>query len=251
MATGSKKPQALPAVPPPASIPWPPVEPPAARVRFPDPDGLGDEWVVGVTRSLGPGLVLQAYREGIFPWPTGRSPLIPWASPEPRCVFPLEKAGRWPRSVQRDLKRAAGWQLTFDQAYSEVMRACADRPREGTWITPELYATYCELHRLGWGHSIEVWRPLPEGGRELIGGLYGLAVGALFAGESMFHREDGASKVAFARMAEHLRARGFALFDVQASSEHLATLGCVEIPRAAYLKVMRQAVEVPVRFEAR
>lgn len=246
--TGVKS-KELPTLPPPASLPWPPIEPPPAGARFPDPRQLGDEWVVGVTKSLSPGMVLQAYREGIFPWPTSRSALIPWASPEPRTGFPLQNAGAWPRSVKRDLKRAeAAWQVTFDQAYSEVMRACADRPGEGTWITPVLYRTYCELHALGWGHSVEVWRPEPGGGRTLIGGLYGLAVGALFAGESMFHRETGASKVAFARMAEHLKARGFRLFDVQAHSEHLASLGCVDVPRAQYLEAMKRAIAEPIRF---
>ena len=246
--TGARS-KELPPLPPPASLPWPPIEPPPASARFPDPRDLGDEWVVGVTKALSPGLVLQAYREGIFPWPTSRSALIPWASPEPRTNFPLERAGQWPRSVKRDLKRAETvWQVTFDQAYSEVMRACADRHGEGTWITPALYRTYCELHALGWGHSIEVWRPEPGGGRTLIGGLYGLAVGALFAGESMFHRETGASKVAFARLAEHLKARGFRLFDVQAHSEHLASLGCVNIPRADYLAAMKRAIGEPVRF---
>jgi leucyl/phenylalanyl-tRNA--protein transferase len=239
----------LPPRPPPAAIPWPPLEPEPALARFPDPESLGDEWVVGVTRTLSPGLVLQAYREGIFPWPTSRSSLIPWASPEPRTGFPLDRAGQWPRTVRRDLKRAAAeWQVTFDQAYSEVMRGCAERPGEGTWITPDLYQTYLALHELGWGHSIEVWRPRAGGGRELIGGLYGLAVGALFAGESMFHRETGASKVAFARLAEHLVARGYQLFDVQAHSEHLASLGCVDVPRAQYLAAMREAIKVPVRF---
>ena len=246
--TGVKS-KELPTLPPPASLPWPPIEPPPAGARFPDPRQLGDEWVVGVTKSLSPGMVLQAYREGIFPWPTSRSALFPWASPEPRTGFPLQNAGAWPRSVKRDLKRAeAAWQVTFDQAYSEVMRACADRPGEGTWITPVLYRTYCELHALGWGHSIEVWKPQPGGGRALIGGLYGLAVGALFAGESMFHRETGASKVAFARIAEHLQARGFRLFDVQAHSEHLASLGCVDVPRAQYLEAMKRAIAEPIRF---
>jgi leucyl/phenylalanyl-tRNA--protein transferase len=245
----------LPDIPAPEVIPWPPLAPPKSpvQIRFPDPRGLGEEWVVGVTRAMSPQLVLEAYRRGIFPWPTSRSALIPWASPEPRTNFPLaslrDGSFSWPRTVRRDLKRArAEWQVTFDQGYSAVMRACAERPGEGTWITPELYRTYCALHALGWGHSVEVWRPLAGGGRELIGGLYGLAVGGLFAGESMFHRETGASKVAFASMAEHLVARGFALFDVQAHSEHLASLGCVDLARADYLEALAKVVDKPVRF---
>ncbi len=229
-------------------IPWPPVEPPASQVVFPDPSQLGDEWVVGVTRTLTPGMVLQAYRMGIFPWPT-RPGIIPWASPEPRMNFPLEQAGRWPRTVRRDLKAAqTRWLITFDEAFADVMRACAKRPGEGTWIIDDLFAVYLQLHEMGWGHSIEVWEQPEAGARRLIGGLYGLAVGGLFAGESMFHRETGASKVAFARMAEHLRARGFTLFDVQAHSDHLESLGCVEVPRALYLERLRAALEVNPRF---
>ena len=253
--TTLRKKGSLPELPAPAAIPWPPVPPPKspAPVRFPDPRGLGEEWVVGVTHAMSPHLVLEAYRKSIFPWPTSRSALIPWASPEPRTNFPLAKlrdgSFSWPRSVRRDLKRAkAGWQVTFDQGYSAVMRACAERPGEGTWITLELYRTYCALHALGWGHSVEVWQPLDGGGRELIGGLYGLAVGGLFAGESMFHRETGASKVAFASMAEHLVARGFTLFDVQAHSEHLGSLGCVDLPRADYLEALAKVVDAQVRF---
>lgn len=228
-------------------LPWPPLEPPETRARFPDPGELGEEWVLGVTRTLSPGLVLQAYRAGIFPWPT-QPGVIPWCSPEPRCIFPLEREVAWPRSLRRDQKaaREAGWEITFDEAYGEVMRACAVRP-EGTWITPDVFNAYLELHRRGFGHSVEVWRPAP-GGRALIGGLYGLAVGGLFAGESMFHRARGASKVAFAAMAERLRAGGFRLFDVQAHSDHLASLGCVVIPRREYLARLREAVALQVRF---
>ena len=210
--TGVKS-KELPTLPPPASLPWPPIEPPPAGARFPDPRQLGDEWVVGVTKSLSPGMVLQAYREGIFPWPTSRSALIPWASPEPRTGFPLQNAGAWPRSVKRDLKRAeAAWQVTFDQAYSEVMRACADRPGEGTWITPVLYRTYCELHALGWGHSVEVWRPEPGGGRTLIGGLYGrtswrrLTVELLFVPEKL--RGQGMGTKLLAQAEEEAKKRG-------------------------------------------
>ena len=231
------------------SLPWPPIEPPRARVNFPDPARLGDEWVVGVTRSLTPGMVLQAYRAGIFPWPS-KPGVIPWASPEPRTLFPLEKAACWPRTVRRDLKRAeTEWLVTFDTAYPQVMQGCAQRPGEGTWITDDLFATYVQLHELGWGHSVEVWGPpRARGARPLIGGLYGLAVGALFAGESMFHRETGASKVAFAKMAEHLRARGFQIFDVQAHSDHLESLGCEEIAREEFLARLRAALKIPIRF---
>jgi leucyl/phenylalanyl-tRNA--protein transferase len=238
----------LPEIPPPERLPWPPLDPGPSSIDFPDPVACPGE-VIGTTRLLDAAMVLGAYRRGIFPWPNSRGALIPWASPDPRMTFPLKTKGRWPRTVRRDLARTGSeWSITFDTAFSAVMRACAHRPGEGTWITPALYETYCALHALGWGHSIEVWRPARDGGRALVGGLYGLAVGGLFAGESMFHAETGASKVAFARMADHLRARGFVLFDVQVYSEHLASLGCVEIPRAEYLRRLREAVEVEVRF---
>ena len=220
--------------------PWPPIEPRAARVDLPDPlDAEGE--VVAVSRTLSPGLVLQAYRKGIFPWPV-RDQLVPWVSPDPRCHFPLEKAGAWPRSVRRDLK--GGFLVSFDRAFPEVMAACGDERDEGTWITGDLRKTYLELHRLGWAHSTEVWN---ERG-ELAGGLYGVAVSGLFAGESMFHRDTGASKVAFARTAERLALRGFKVFDVQVRTDHLASLGCEEIPRGRYLELLRPAMALNACF---
>ena len=189
---------------------------------------------------MSPSLVLAAYREGIFPWPV-RQGVVPWASPDPRAVFPLQPARPWPRSVRRDL--GSGFTVTFDLAFERILRECGDRGAEGTWITPDVIATYGELHRMGWAHSCEVWR-----GDALAGGLYGLAVGALFAGESMFHRETGASKVAFAAVAGRLRAGGFELFDVQVLTPHLASLGCISIPRENYRKLAKSAVTRSARF---
>jgi leucyl/phenylalanyl-tRNA--protein transferase len=222
------------------SSPFPPVEPRTARVELPDPRDAEGE-VVAVSRSMSPGLVLQAYRKGIFPWPV-REQLVPWVSPDPRCVFPLEKAGRWPRTVRRDL--AAGFFTSFDRAFDQVLAACGDERKEGTWITSDLRKTYLELHRLGWAHSTEVWNAQGK----LAGGLYGVAVGGLFAGESMFHRDSGASKVAFARTAERLRARGFLLFDVQVRTGHLASLGCEEVSRLEYLKRLEPALKAAAQF---
>jgi leucyl/phenylalanyl-tRNA---protein transferase len=215
-------------------LPWPPIEPRAARVELPDPLGSEGE-VVAVSRSMSPGLVLQAYRKGIFPWPV-REQLVPWVSPDPRCHFPLQKAGHWPRSVRRDLK--TGFIVSFDRAFEEVLRACGEERAEGTWITNDLRKTYLELHRLGWAHSVEVWSQTGK----LAGGLYGVAVRGLFAGESMFHRASGASKVAFANMAEHLHSRGYRLFDVQVRTDHLASLGCEEVPRRRYLELLASAL---------
>src|SRR5205814_214495 len=124
-----------------------------------------------------------------------RQGLVPWASPDPRAIFPLQPRKPWPRTVQRAFK--PDFRVTFDHAFGQVMRACGERPSEGTWITADILSTYDELHDLGWAHSVEVWDE-----DRLAGGLYGIAMGALFAGESMFHRETGASKVAFASCAE-------------------------------------------------
>jgi len=124
-----------------------------------------------------------------------------------------------------------------------VMQACGSERDEGTWITPDVLSSYAELYRLGWAHSVEVWF---EG--KLAGGLYGIAVGSLFAGESMFHRTTGASKVAFARMVERLRARGFRVLDVQVMSEHLQTLGCVEVSRDEYLRLVERCVGESIPF---
>jgi len=222
----------------PAVLPYPPIEPPPVAVQFPEPRRGED--VVAVSRSMSPSLVLAAYRSGIFPWPV-RQGLVPWASPDPRAVFPLESADPWPRTVRRALK--AGFRVSFDEAFEEVMRACGDRPGEGTWITPDILSTYSELHRLGWAHSIEAWQ-----GNLLAGGLYGIAMGALFAGESMFHRATGGSKVAFAACADRLRDRGFELFDVQVLTPHLALLGCVELPRDEYRARVREAIQLSARF---
>jgi leucyl/phenylalanyl-tRNA--protein transferase len=219
-------------------IPYPPIEPAPIAVRFPEPRRGED--VVAVSRSISPALVLEAYREGIFPWPV-RQGLVPWASPDPRAVFSLENAGAWPRTVRRAFRPE--FRISFDEAFDEVMRACADRPGEGTWITQDIVSTYSELHRLGWAHSVEVWQ-----GRRLAGGLYGIAMGGLFAGESMFHRVSGASKVAFASCVERLRQREFLLFDVQVLTPHLALLGCTAIPRSEYRLRVRQALERSARF---
>jgi leucyl/phenylalanyl-tRNA---protein transferase len=193
-----------------------------------------------VSRSMNPALVLAAYREGSFPWPV-RQGLVPWASPDPRAIFPLEQNGKWPRSVRRAFKPE--FRVSFDEAFGEVMRACGVRDDSGTWITPDILSTYDELHRLGWAHSIEVWN-----GAALVGGLYGVALGTLFAGESMYHRESGASKVAFASCADRLRERGFRLFDVQVLTGHLESLGCVAIPRDQYRTRAKECLSQTARF---
>src|SRR5207302_5203169 len=192
--------------------PFPPLEPTPARVDLPDARRANREGIVALSRTMTSGLVLQAYRKGIFPWPISQG-VVPWASPDPRAVFPLEPAKPWPRHVRRALRPEL--EITFDRAFVRVMTSCGEARPEGTWITPDILATYAELHALGWAHSAEVWS---EG--ELVGGLYGLAVGSLFAGESMFHARTGASKVAFAAVVERLLEREFTVFDVQVMSPH-------------------------------
>ncbi|MGZ6141988.1 MAG: leucyl/phenylalanyl-tRNA--protein transferase [Myxococcales bacterium] len=222
-----------------SKAPYPPIEPRPIIARFPEPRAGED--VVAVSRSMTPALVLEAYKLGIFPWPV-RQGLVPWASPDPRAVFPLLPSRPWPRTVKRAFKPE--FRVSFDEAFDQVMRACGERPGEGTWITPDILSTYEELHELGWAHSVEVWN-----GERLAGGLYGIAMGALFAGESMFHRDTGASKVAFASCADRLRERGFEIFDVQVLTTHLEMLGCVEIPRVEYRVRAAAAIAKAARFD--
>src|SRR5256714_6549734 len=172
--------------------PFPPLEPAAARVMLPDARRANRDGIVALSRTMTPGLVLQAYRKGILPWPIAQG-LVPWASPDPRAHFPLERAAPWPRHLRRALKLP--FRVTFDEAFLEVMEACAAERAEGTWITPDVLHSYRELNRLGWAHSVEVWD-----GDELARGLYGLAVRSLFARESIFHRRTRASKGALPPM---------------------------------------------------
>ena len=230
--------------------PYPPIEPPPPRVSFPDPRRAGRREIIAVGEDFTPSTLLSAYRQGIFPWPQSRK-IIPWCSPDPRAIFPLGVAGErphWSRSLRRTL-RIHPYEITVDAAFSEVMRSCGTERKGGTWITPEMLAGYAKLHALGWAHSLEVWeRDAPSNTRTLVGGIYGIAIGALFAGESMFHRRTDASKIAFANLVERLLRGGFTLFDVQVMNDHLASLGCTEIRRANYLDHVAQAIVVPARL---
>jgi leucyl/phenylalanyl-tRNA--protein transferase len=181
--------------------------------------------VAGVGADLEPGTLLAAYRSGLFPMRLQPGGPLGWWSPDPRGVLPLDGM-----VVHRSLRRAARrFTVTVDAAFTEVMRGCADGRRPGGWIDEEFVAAYTRLHELGWAHSVEVWA-----GEDLVGGVYGVAVGGLFAGESMFHRATDASKVALLALVERLRAGGGVLFDVQWSTPHLVSLGVVEIDRDEY-----------------
>lgn len=217
-----------------------PTEPPPSPWRLSARDAQPGDDLVGVGADLAPGTVLEAYRAGIFPMGVGvgGAPPLGWWSPDPRGIL-LPGDLRVSRSLRRSTRR---FETTLDTAFAEVVAGCADPRRDGAWITPEIAEAYLELHLLGWAHSVEVWL---EG--ELVGGLYGLAVGRLFAAESKFHRATDASKVALVRLVEVLSEDGepWAL-DVQWSTPHLARLGVREVGRTAYLDLVRTLSAQPV-----
>ncbi len=181
--------------------------------------------------DLEPGTLLAAYRHGLFPMPF-RKGQIGWWSPDPRGILPLDGliVSRSLRSSQRR------FEIRIDTAFTEVMRRCGDPSRPHGWINDEFIDAYSALHELGWTHSIETW--LDD---ELVGGLYGVRIGGLFAGESKFHTVTDASKVAVVATVEWLRATGGTLFDVQWRTDHLATLGVVEVDRREYLRLVAEA----------
>ncbi len=190
--------------------------------------------------DLAPATLLAAYRAGIFPWYSEGEP-VQWWSPDPRFVL-LPDELRVTDSLRRTVRKA-GWEVTFDLDFEGVMRACAAVPRpgqDGTWITEDMVAAYVALHRAGHAHSVEVrWRG------ELVGGLYGVAIGRIFHGESMFHRRSDASKVGFVRLVERLRATGFVLIDCQVPTEHLGSLGAFAVRRADFLACLRAQRDLP------
>lgn len=211
------------------------MDPPPCRWELPSPGDADELGVVGIGADLEPGTLLAAYRAGLFPMPIQQGRALAWWSPDPRGVLPLDGL-----RVSRSLRRSCrDYDVRIDTAFDEVVEACADPSRPQGWITGEVRRAYGRLHEMGWAHSVEAWTP--DGA--LAGGLYGVAVGGLFAGESMFHRRRDASKVALVSLVERLRAGGAELLDVQWSTPHLATLGVVEIPRAEYLRRLADAVE--------
>jgi leucyl/phenylalanyl-tRNA---protein transferase len=190
--------------------------------------------------DITPDLVLYAYAQGIFPMAESRDdPDLFWVNPERRGVFPLD-GFHLSRSLAGTI-RSGQFRVTFDADFAGVMAGCADRAE--TWIGPTILSVYQDLHRIGRAHSVEVWD-----GDRLAGGTYGVALGAVWFGESMFSRARDASKVALAYLVTHLRARGFALFDTQFLTPHLASLGAVEIPRAQFQRQLRVAITRPALF---
>lgn len=197
--------------------------------------------------EFSPGTLLTAYRGGIFPWPHGETakdgePLVLWFSPDPRTIFSLDEPPHWSRSLRRTLRHHP-YEVTVDADFAQVMHLCGETRAKNTWIIPELVEGYVKLHELGWAHSVEVWeRATSSSPRVLVGGIYGVSIGGMFAGESMFHLRTDCSKIAFATLAEKLRGAGFALFDVQVQNPHLESLGCEEISRAEYLSRLERAL---------
>ena len=189
-------------------------------------------------------LLLAAYSSGWFPM-ADESGTISWYSPDPRGVMPLDTF-HVPSRLQRTLRRSS-LQVRIDAAFADVMRACAEAEREsedgGTWISEEIIASYCALHALGHAHSVEV-----RDGDRLVGGLYGVALGGAFFGESMFHTATDASKIALVALIERLRARGFTLLDTQWVTPHLEQFGAIEIPRPDYLQRLEASLALEVSF---
>ncbi len=214
-----------------------PVTPAPSQFDMPDP-GTAEAGIdlVAVGADLAPGTLLAAYRSGLFPMPGDPSTPggdIVWFSPDPRGILPLDGL-RVSKSLRRSRRR---YRVTQNQAFAEVMRACADPNRDGRWITDEFIDAYTHLFELGWAHSFETWDE-----DQLVGGLYGLRIDGLFAGEAMFHRATDASKVALVELVDWLNGSGAQLLDVQWETDHLASLGVVAIPRDEYLRRLRSVV---------
>ena len=248
------------------------------RLAFPDPRRANKDGLVALGGDLSVERLLLAYRSGVFPWTVNP---ITWWSPNPRGIFELEKF-HVPRRLAQTLRKCVhqptpspskegsteprpvpllggvrggfignsksvkdSFVVTRNRAFRQVMEGCAApaRGRGQTWISPEFIAAYAALHEAGHAHSVECWQ-----GETLVGGIYGVGVGGLFAGESMFHRADNASKIALVHLIEHLRERGFVLFDIQMVTPATEALGAVKIPRAEYLKRLAEAVELKCEF---
>jgi leucyl/phenylalanyl-tRNA---protein transferase len=210
---------------------------------FPDPRKADAEGLVAYGGDLNPQRVLSAYAQGIFPWPyDAASPLL-WFSPDPRMVLrPAEL--HISRSLQRTINKRL-FEVRFNTAFAEVIKHCATvrRPgQKGTWITDEMIRAYIRLHEMGFAHSAEAWS---EG--KLVGGLYGVSLGAAFFGESMFAQRPDASKVAFVYLLRQLQAWDFQLFDCQVQTEHVARFGATPWPRTRFLKALGKALEQPTR----
>jgi leucyl/phenylalanyl-tRNA--protein transferase len=212
----------------------PPVEPAPSRYVMPSAASAPGHGCLAAGGDLAPGTILAAYRQGIFPWPAPDGRLL-WWSPDPRAILPLDGL-HVSHSLAR-LRRQERYRITRDRDCAGVIAGCAERT-EGTWITPAMRRAYERLHALGWVHSVEAW----DAAGRLVGGVYGVAIGRFFAAESKFHRASNASKLALAALVEWLAREGFELLDVQLATDHLRSLGVIEIPRAEYLQRLGAAI---------
>jgi leucyl/phenylalanyl-tRNA--protein transferase len=211
---------------------------PGGPLAFPDPERADAEGLLAVGGDLSPERLLLAYERGIFPWYSEGLPPL-WWSPDPRAVID-ERSLHVSRSLARELRQKK-FRFTFDRAFEDVMRECGRERDGGTWILPEMVDAYVRLHELGHAHSFEAWN-----GERLVGGLYGVRRGGLFAAESMFHRETSGSKVALVGAVRSLFAAGAVLFDVQFETPHLASLCATTLSRREYLSRVAVAVKVPL-----
>ncbi len=213
----------------------------APGVPLPDPLHARPDGLVAVGGGLGVERLREAYRKGLFPWSDNPET---WWCPDPRAVIDLNEGLRLSRRTQQKLRQGR-FRITYDQAFADVVRACAE-PRksdDSTWISPALARAYVDLHQAGDAHSLEVWD-----GAELVGGIYGVAVGGAFSGESMFNRVPDAAKIALAELTERLREWGFELFDAQVLNPFTASLGVKEIPRREYLGRLETSLAAGATF---
>jgi len=208
------------------------------RIQFPNPRWAGDDGIVGLGGELHWQNLVEAYSKGIFPWPIEGWPL-PWFCPRRRAILEFSRL-----HVGRTLMRARArcvFTFSIDRAFERVIRRCSEMPRpeqDGTWITEEMIDAYCELHREGRAHSVEVWE-----GEELVGGLYGVNAGGAFAGESMFYERPDASKLALLHLIDHLRERGLDWIDIQTMTPHMKALGARLVSRGEFLNRLRETQE--------
>ena len=212
---------------------------PAVESALKEPDGL-----LAIGGDLSPARLLRAYRQGIFPWYNKDQPIL-WWSPDPRSVL-YPQSLKISRSLRKTLKNNI-YNVTADKAFRRVIQCCA-APRSsggGTWLAADMVEAYCRLHTMGFAHSVESWYE-----DELVGGLYGLSLGKIFFGESMFARRNDASKVAFVKLVERLRQWGYALVDCQVASTHLESLGAESIPRRDFIAILNHYCDVPPAWDA-
>jgi leucyl/phenylalanyl-tRNA---protein transferase len=214
-----------------------PVEPPPTPWLLPAADSADETEIAGVGADLEPGTLLAAYRGALFPMRVGRGGPVAWWSPDPRGILPLD-GFRESRSLRRSRRR---FTISVDTEFENVMQACAEPHRPHGWIDGDFLDAYTTLHRLGWAHSVEAW----SADGALAGGVYGVAIGGLFAAESMFHRVTDAGKSALAALVELLRDGRASLLDVQWTTPHLTSIGAIDVPRSKYLELLADALTRP------